>query len=215
MDSRFPTQYLNDRRVMRCSLPAFRQLVLGTAWSVTNMTDGKVLHEDLPLVPFASAEHAKELVKLELWRETRDGYLITDFEKHQTSSAVMEAVLESRRKSERERQARKRAKDREDPDPPPSRGQSRDGHVTSQGKERQEQAQAQGQEEGAPFLQSVDLETGEIGSTSDSTPISPSSSAPGPSELWPDDPPVTPDGFGSAGDFVSNMQRQLRERRAG
>lgn len=58
----------------------------------------------------------------------------------------------------------------------------------------------------------VDLQTGEI----TSAPIRHESrSSSSYSDVWPDDPPVTPEGFGSAGDFVSNMQRQLRERRAG
>lgn len=165
MDSRFPTHYLNDRRVLRASLPAFRQFVLGTAWSVSNMTDGLISRDDLPLVTFSSTEHADELVRLGLWSEDDDGYLINDFEKYQTSAATMEAALMNRRKNERERQARKRAKDKEDTETPMSRGQSRDGHVTSEGKAEAEARQGK-DEEIPPSSEEVDVETGELTSTS-------------------------------------------------
>lgn len=220
MDSRFPAHYLMDRRVLRASAPAFRQFVFGTAWSVSNGTDGFIAHEDLPLVQFATAEHAAELVTRELWSESDKGYQIVDFQKHQTSAAQMDAVLENRRKADRERQARKRAKEKEDTDTPKSQGQSRDCHVTFEGKERQ--GEARKGRSGPASGEEVDLETGEI----DSTPISPpegrtenaplgsgarvldatsegvssthapaprisnAGKAPGPSELWPDDPPA-------------------------
>ena len=164
MDSRFPTHYLNDRRVLRASTSAFRQFVLGTAWSVSNMTDGLISREDLPLVTFSSTENADELVRLGLWDETEDGYIINDFEKHQTSAAVMEASLINRRKSERERQARKRAKDKEATEPPMSQGQSRDGHVTSEGKAEAEARQGK-DEETPPSSEEGDVETGELTST--------------------------------------------------
>ncbi|WP_161634834.1 hypothetical protein [Nesterenkonia sp. AN1] len=139
---------------------------------MTNMTDGAISHGDLPLVPFSSTDAAEELVKLGLWNETEDGYQVVDFQKYQTSSAHAEAALDNRRKSERERQARKRSKEKEDPEPPESRGQSRDSHVTVEGKERQGK-ERQGEEDLAPGLEEVDLDTGEIGSTSDPAPTSP------------------------------------------
>lgn len=221
MDSRFPTHYLNDRRVLRASYPAFRQFVLGTAWSVSNMTDGEIPREDLTLIHSSSPDLAAELVTLGLWRETSVGYRIADFEKHQTSAAQLEAAAENRLERDRVRKQRDRRHDKGDhemclpgkcPHAPSRDGMSADSPRKSEGRGK---AEAEEEEKGPRVSESVDLETGEIGSTSDSTSISPSSSAPGPSELWPDDPPVTPDGFGSAGDFVSNMQRQLRERRAG
>lgn len=179
MDSRFPTHYLNDRRVLRASPPAFRQFVLGTAWSVSNMTDGFISHEDLPLVQFSSPEQAAELVRLDLWREDKAGYVITDFQKFQTSAAQLETALENRRKNERERQARKRSKDKEELDPTESQGQSRDGHVTSEGRGKAE-AERKEEEVLVPDLEEVDRETGEITSAP--------SSAPGPSELFGDPP---------------------------
>lgn len=170
MDSRFPTHYLTDRRVMRASPPAFRQLVLGTAWSVSNGTDGFISHDDLPLITYASPEHAAELVTRELWSDTEGGWQIVDFQKHQTSAAQMEAVLENRRKADRERQQRKRAKGNEGPTPSPSQGQSRDGHVTFEGEERKGKAR-QGQEDLAPVLEEeVDTQTGEITSTPSRAP---------------------------------------------
>ncbi|MGJ9372259.1 hypothetical protein [Nesterenkonia sp. CF4.4] len=210
MDSRFPAHYLMDRRVLRTSAPAFRQFVLGTAWSVSNMTDGAIPYEDLPLVTFSSTDSAAELVKLGLWNTTKDGYQIADFQKYQTSAAVAEAVLENRRKADRERQARKRSKEKEDQEPTESQGQSRDGHVTSEGEETQEQGE---EDLGAGSSEEVDTQTGEITSTSDSAPISPPDArvsnatspddgrisdqgkSPGPSELW-GDPPTSSDGDG-------------------
>lgn len=186
MDSRFPTHYLNYRDVLRLSPAAFRTFVLSTAWSVSNMTDGSIPRADLPLVPFATEEHAAELVSSGLWSESDDGYVITEFAKHQTSAARMEASLTNRRETDRARKQRERKHrsgdhssclsehcDEADSAAPQeeSRGLSRDGHVRLEGKAEAE-AEAEAVQEVHEF---VDEETGEVfdsASTSDSTPAS-------------------------------------------
>ncbi|TLP75511.1 hypothetical protein [Nesterenkonia sphaerica] len=147
---------------MRLTPPTFRTFVMATAWSVSNMTDGAIPTADLPLVPFSSPEHATELVNAGLWAESEDGYQIVEYAKHQTSAAQVEHALEARREADRKRQAKKRERDSSDSE---SRGQSRDGHVTSEGKERQGKARkgkALEEEDYKTSEDSIDLETGEI-----------------------------------------------------
>ncbi|GAB3183627.1 hypothetical protein GCM10027060_18890 [Nesterenkonia halophila] len=189
MDSRFPTHYLNYRDVLRLSPAAFRTFVLSTAWSVSNMTDGSIPRADLPLVPFATEEHAAELVSSGLWSESDDGYVITEFAKHQTSAARMEASLTNRRETDRARKQRERKHrsgdhssclsehcDEADSAPPQeeSRGLSRDRHVRLEGK-----AEAEAEAEAVQGVHEfVDEETGEVfdsastSDSSDSTPLS-------------------------------------------
>lgn len=125
MDSRFPTYYLTDRRVMRCTPEQFRFFVLATAWSVSNMTDGRIEKADLYLIPFASEDEPEALVQKELWTQTENGWLITDFQKTQSSAAQLEAALLNRRENERKRQQKKREAEKGE-----SRELSRDSHVT-------------------------------------------------------------------------------------
>lgn len=139
MDARFPTHYMTDRRVVRANPEQFRLFVFATAWAVSNMTDGHIDQEDLPLIPFASLPLAEGLVKADLWTPTEKGWLITDFAKTQTSAAQIEAALLNRRKSDAERQRKKYERDKgkgmpsPDPDDEPS---SREVHVSFEGKER-------------------------------------------------------------------------------
>lgn len=140
MDSRFPTHYMTDRRVVRATPEQFRLFVFATAWAVSNMTDGHIDREDLPLIPFAGIPLAEGLVKADLWTPTEKGWLISDFAKTQSSAAQIEAALMNRRKSDAERQRKKYERDKEkgtpspDPDDLPS---SREPHVRFEGKERQ------------------------------------------------------------------------------
>jgi hypothetical protein len=122
MDARFPTHYLNDRRVIRLSPEGFRLLVLGTAWAVTNRTDGRVEVDDLSLVPFASLTNAHELTKAGLWAAVEGGWTIVDYPTTQTSRAQLDG-LDQRRRTDAERQARRRAKSK---NPESSREESRD-----------------------------------------------------------------------------------------
>jgi len=48
-DARFPERWLNDRRVLRLSDPAFRLFVIPLTWSVSNRTDGDLYDDDLRL----------------------------------------------------------------------------------------------------------------------------------------------------------------------
>lgn len=134
MDSRFPTYYLNDRRVLRLPPDYFRLFVLANAWSVSNMTDGCVTREDLYLIPFADESGPEVLVQQGLWTPASDGWVISDFLKIQTSAAKMEAALENRREADRARQRRKREGEK-----PIDNQPSRDGHVTVEGKEEEEE----------------------------------------------------------------------------
>jgi hypothetical protein len=141
MDSRFPTHYMTDRRVVRASPEQFRLFVFATAWAVSNMTDGHIDQEDLPLIPFASTPLAEGLVKADLWAPTERGWVITDFAKTQTSAAQIEAALLNRRKLDAERQKKKYERDKEkgtqNPDPDPTDNPtSREDHVRIEGKER-------------------------------------------------------------------------------
>lgn len=141
MDSRFPTYYLTDRRIMRMTPEQFRFFVLATAWSVSNMTDGHIPAADLPLIPFATEVSPGALVDLGLWDSTEGGWTITDFAKTQTSAAQAEAALRNRRKADAERQRKKyerdKSKEDESPDSAPSNQLSREPHVSFEGKERQ------------------------------------------------------------------------------
>lgn len=133
MDSRFPTYYLNDRRVLRLPPEHFRLFVLANAWAVSNMTDGAVTREDLYLIPFADESGPDMLVQQGLWAPAPDGWVISDFLKIQTSAAKLEAALENRREADRVRQRRKREGDKPSDNQP-----SRDSHVTVEGKEEEE-----------------------------------------------------------------------------
>lgn len=133
MDSRFPTYYLNDRRVLRLPPEHFRLFVLANAWAVSNMTDGAVTREDLYLIPFADESGPEMLVQQGLWAPAPDGWVISDFLKIQTSAAKLEAALENRREADRVRQRRKREGDKPSDNQP-----SRDSHVTVEGKEEEE-----------------------------------------------------------------------------
>lgn len=133
MDSRFPTYYLNDRRVLRLPPEHFRLFVLANAWAVSNMTDGAISREDLYLIPFADESGPEALVEHGLWAPAKDGWMIADFLKIQTSAAKLEAALENRREADRARQRRKR-----DGDKPTDNQRSRDSHVTVEGEEEEE-----------------------------------------------------------------------------
>lgn len=139
MDARFPTHYMTDRRVVRATPEQFRLFVLATAWAVSNMTDGRIDHDDLALIPFAGIPLAEGLVKADLWTPTEGGWVITDFAKTQTSAAQIEAALLNRRKVDAERQKKKYDRDKDkgmqNPDPTDD-PTSREDHVRIEGKER-------------------------------------------------------------------------------
>ncbi|PZF63337.1 hypothetical protein DEI81_07985 [Curtobacterium sp. MCBD17_013] len=107
-DARLPERYLSDRRVLRLSADEYRAWSFATLWSVSNRTDGLILADEVPLVPFLTDEIAATLVTRELWTVVDDGWLISDFEQNQTSRHELE-VLENARRREREKKQRQRA----------------------------------------------------------------------------------------------------------
>ncbi|WP_190263740.1 hypothetical protein [Glutamicibacter nicotianae] len=176
MDSRFPTYYLQDRRVLKASPTAFRLFVIGSAWSVSNMTDGLIPTDDFALIPLAQTHDAEALVSLGLWAKVDAGWQIVDFLKIQTSASQFENALLQRRANEAKRQREKRAKDKaaleeaqkalalEEPGELPTVGTvSRDCHVTS---ERQRKGKAEAEEEARTMnltsQENLNKETGEL-----------------------------------------------------
>lgn len=132
-DVRLPERWLNDRRLLRLSDPAFRLFVTALAWSVANRTDGALDDADLSLIPRADAGCANELVTAGLWRHHRDTWFIADFAVTQTSAHDLE-VLENARRRDREKKARQRASKRDSAEgaspgtvPRDSTGQDRQG----------------------------------------------------------------------------------------
>lgn len=177
MDSRFPTYYLNNRDILRATPEAFRLFVFATAWSVSNMTDGKIPEEDLPLIPMANTNSADELVKRGLWKKEGAEWIISDFAKTQTSAAQLEANLLNRRKADAERQAKRRAKlkeqaEAEAKESPKSRDTnvitptdyptSRERHVTLEGRGKEEEEEEARTKEPTNSEQSFDSKTGEV-----------------------------------------------------
>lgn len=108
-DARLPERWLMDRRINRLSDREFRAFVMSLMWSVSNRTDGRILPEDLPLIPGAvSGADADALVKVGLWDSRNPGWQITDFGASQTSRHELE-VLENMRLRERQKKSRQRA----------------------------------------------------------------------------------------------------------
>lgn len=178
MDSRFPTYYLNDRRILRLSATAFRLYVVATAWSVSNMTDGRIELEDHALIPFWNDDDMSQLVKAGLWKVDKDGHKIADFLATQTSAAQLEASLMNRRLADAERQKKKYWRDKAKleeatkdlPDKPNQ--VSRESHVRFEGKAEEEaEAEDQAEDQVQPINQTIqsvpdqetfDAQTGEL-----------------------------------------------------
>lgn len=142
VDARIPEKRLNDRRLMRLSPVDFRSYVMATVWSVSNRTDGRILLEDLALIPTFDKESASHLVAAELWTRGEAGFVIIDFEAEQTSKSELD-LLESNRRREREKKQRQRSKKSVPEDSPQglSPGTFEGTAQARQGQERQGQAQ--------------------------------------------------------------------------
>ena len=108
-DARLPERWLTDRRFATLSHEAFRSYHLALMWSVANRTDGALLPAELNLIPGFCKGSPSDLVGAGLWTPQSTGWLITDFEQTQTSSAQLRALDENRAK-EREKKRRQRAK---------------------------------------------------------------------------------------------------------
>jgi hypothetical protein len=127
LDTRFPVEWLLDRRIQQLSDADHRAFVNAFMWSVANRTDGRVACADLALIPGMS-DSAAALVAAGLWAVVDEtGWLITDFESTQTSRAEHE-MLERARRKEREKKARQRAKvAQQEPGQNPVQGDSPEG----------------------------------------------------------------------------------------
>jgi len=106
-DARFPERWLNDRRLLRLSDPAFRLFVVALMWSVANRSDGVVYDDDLRLMPVVDPSRAAEIAKTGLWCRVRDYWQITEFAHTQSDSEDL-ARLAARRLADRKRKAKER-----------------------------------------------------------------------------------------------------------
>lgn len=154
-DARVPERYLNDRRILRLSPAARSSLIMATVWAVSNRTDGLIERDDIPLIPTFDQSTVDALVSAGLLTVSgADAWIITDYERDQTSRAEFE-VLENMRRRERTKKRRQRSKEGDSP------GGHSPGTVPgdSTGKARQGQARQgrQGEEDLA-----VNAETAEI-----------------------------------------------------
>lgn len=107
-DARFPEKWLNDRRVLRLSDPAFRLFMIGLAWAVSNRTDGELYDDDLDLMPSADPAAVAEVEKSGLWERDGDRWVITVYAATQTTRAELEQIEAAREKA-RLKKARQRA----------------------------------------------------------------------------------------------------------
>lgn len=160
-DARFPERYLSDRRVLRLTADEFRGWSFATIWSVSNRTDGVILRDELPLVPFMKVETAQKLEACGLWAVIDGGWVISDFVQTQTSRHELE-VLDNARRRDREKKARQRAaKSGSGPtfSDVPGDGPGGSSLGTSRGRVPEDSTGRTGREEEAWF---VDNGTGEI-----------------------------------------------------
>lgn len=107
-DARFPERYLSDRRVLRLTADEFRGWSFATIWSVSNRTDGVILCDELPLIPFMKESTAQKLEACGLWTAVEGGWTVADFADTQTSRHDLE-VLDNMRRAQREKKQRQRA----------------------------------------------------------------------------------------------------------
>lgn len=108
-DTRFPERLLTDRRLLLLDVEHRWSWVVAMIWSVSNRTDGRILPEELGLVPGFTAGSVPALVGAGLWKPARKGWLMVDFATTQTSAHELE-VLENVRRNNREAKARERAR---------------------------------------------------------------------------------------------------------
>jgi hypothetical protein len=155
-DARIPERYLMDRRVVRLTDGQFRSFVMGTLWSVSNRTDGRVEPDDLALIPNFAAGSIKALVDAGLWLPQPHGWLMADFATTQTSRHDLE-VLENIRRADREKKARKRAGS-----PLPPRDDPRDTSPGTAQERKGQERQGEASNNGVQFDPEVDPKTGEV-----------------------------------------------------
>jgi len=162
MDSRFPTYYLKDRRVLKLPDPAFRLLVTATAWSVSNYTDGQIDTDDLRFIPNATEDMAAALVKAGLWSVTDSGWVIDDYLQTQTSAAQMRG-LEFKKEQDAARAKAYRERKKQPGPGESSRDDPPDGHLMESRDDKGKAEARQGLEQEVPQtakLSSVDASWG-------------------------------------------------------
>lgn len=79
-DTYIPDRWLDDPRIQGLSNAAYRLLVLGLVWTVSNHTNGVIEDEDLPLIPSVDPGRAVELGEAGLWERRPGQWLILDRE---------------------------------------------------------------------------------------------------------------------------------------
>lgn len=114
MDARFPDRWLNDRRIAKLPDDAFRLFVLALAWSVSNMSDGVLYDDDLPLIPGTDPSLAPVLARAGLWERGEDCWVISNYADTQTTAEqfkAAEAARIAKRAADAERKRRQRARE--------------------------------------------------------------------------------------------------------
>ena len=107
-DSRLPERYLTDRRILRLTDTERNSYIMGTLWSVSNRTDGRIERDDLQFIPTFNLASIPALTRTGLWSEETEGWVDTEFDKVQTSKDDLE-VLDNARRADRVKKARQRA----------------------------------------------------------------------------------------------------------
>ena len=107
-DSRLPERYLTDRRILRLTDTERNSYIMGTLWSVSNRTDGRIERDDLQFIPTFNLASIPALTRTGLWSEETEGWVDTEFDKVQTSKDDLE-VLDNARRADRQKKARQRA----------------------------------------------------------------------------------------------------------
>src|SRR5260221_8954452 len=117
MDARFPDRWLNDRRIARLPDDAFRLFVLALAWSVSNLSDGVLYDDDLPLIPGADPSLAPVIERAGLWTRGDGYWVISNYAHTQTTAEQFkgaEAARVAKRAADAERKRRQRARQAEE-----------------------------------------------------------------------------------------------------
>lgn len=127
LDDRFPSH----RKVALLSDRAFRLHVSAICWCAENLTDGRIVDRELPLVAHIRGikATAKQLEEAGVWDRTDDGWVIHDYLDYNPSR---EQVLLDRKKNA-ERQERWRQRKNGKPTPPDGASNGRSNAVTRGG----------------------------------------------------------------------------------
>jgi hypothetical protein len=140
-DARYPERWLNDRRILRLSDPAFRLFVTALVWSVANRTEGVIDEADLSLIPQVDGDRSAELAKAGLWHREHDTWVIDCFADSQTSKSQLDG-LDLKRRQDALRAATYRARKSRDSSRD-DKGQARPGQARTGSEEKELEEQAE------------------------------------------------------------------------